>query len=310
MRKVAKASAPGKIHLIGEHSSVYGKPAILLAINRRVVVSVEREGSLKNLPKGKTQGAVESIQKYLHRVHKIPVEKVGIIIGSDIPVGKGLGSSAALSAALSAAFHKLYKIPFTLGSVFEAAYESERFFHGNPSGGDLAASVYGGVLWFRKETESLKLSQRIELSAKICPEFIVIDSGKPIESTKEMVSLVSKMKKKKVSAFCEEQEIVAKNLSTALIQGNKEVISRCISEAQTNLDKIGVVGSVAKNIILELKNSGVFAKISGGGGIKKGSGIIVAGISNKRKVEALCERKKWDYFYVKIENEGVRLEVI
>jgi len=39
MNKVV-VSAPGKIHLMGEHAVVYGKPALIAAINKRLVATV------------------------------------------------------------------------------------------------------------------------------------------------------------------------------------------------------------------------------------------------------------------------------
>src|SRR3989304_10473433 len=35
-------SAPGKVHLIGEHAVVYGHPAILAAIDKRIYVNAEK----------------------------------------------------------------------------------------------------------------------------------------------------------------------------------------------------------------------------------------------------------------------------
>lgn len=40
-------SAPGKIHLMGEHAVVYGKPALLTAIDLRLSVTV-KESKRKN----------------------------------------------------------------------------------------------------------------------------------------------------------------------------------------------------------------------------------------------------------------------
>lgn len=42
-----KASAPGKIHLIGEHAVVYGYPAIIAAINKRIKINLKPGKKIK-----------------------------------------------------------------------------------------------------------------------------------------------------------------------------------------------------------------------------------------------------------------------
>ncbi len=44
---MVKVSAPGKIHLIGEHAVVYGEPAILAAVGKRLFVEAEKHDAVK-----------------------------------------------------------------------------------------------------------------------------------------------------------------------------------------------------------------------------------------------------------------------
>lgn len=312
MRNVAVASAPGKIHLIGEHSSVYGAPAILIAINKRISVKLTRtSGRAFPVREKKLYQALFAIQKFLKQNYGIPVEQLLIEVAGDLLVGRGMGSSAAISAAMAGALFDLYKLPIGNEAIFSAAYEGEKVFHGNPSGGDLAACVYGGAIYFRKETEQVKLVKKLAMSSKIPSKFIVIDTGKPSESTKEMVAFVGeKMKKnpKMISQFVEDQENLTKKMADNLMLGDVKEFESGISEAQVNLEKIGVVGKNAREIIAELKRHELAAKISGGGGIKTASGVIVTGFTREKEVLSYCKKNTWKNFVLKIVKEGVRIE--
>ncbi len=312
MRNVAVASAPGKIHLIGEHSSVYGAPAILIAISKRISVKLTRtSGRSFPVREKKLYQALFAIQKFLKQNYGIPVERLLIEVAGDLLVGRGMGSSAAISAAMAGALFELHKLPVGIDEIFSAAYEGEKVFHGNPSGGDLAACVYGGVIYFRKETEQIKLVKKIAMSSKIPSKFIVIDTGKPSESTKEMVAFVGeKMKKnpKLILQFVKDQENLTKKMADSLISGDVKEFEKGLSEAQVNLEKTGVVGKNARGIIAKLKKQGFAAKISGGGGIKTGSGVIVTGFTKDKEVLGYCKKNTWKNFALKIVKDGVRIE--
>ena len=47
---MVKVSVPGKVHLMGEHAVVYGKPALLAAIDKRLTVTIEKHDTLQKYP--------------------------------------------------------------------------------------------------------------------------------------------------------------------------------------------------------------------------------------------------------------------
>lgn len=79
-------------------------------------------------------------------------------ITSTIPIGAGLGSSAAFSVGSSATFHLLRHLitsnqtPFIpdLEQINSWAFCCEKMFHATPSGIDNAVCTYGGVVKFQK----------------------------------------------------------------------------------------------------------------------------------------------------------------
>ena len=121
------ASAPAKIILFGEHFVVYGEPAIVVAIDKRAYVKIESRhdnnlhlrsttlnlaGSFERdtfkTEQGSTREArikFEPIKRAIESILEKQGKQIGldIEINSSIPVGAGLGSSAAVVAASAAA---------------------------------------------------------------------------------------------------------------------------------------------------------------------------------------------------------------
>ena len=307
-------SVPSKVHILGEHSVVHSKPALLAAINKRISITIvpSRIKQIHGI-----QEHVKEVKELLEileaEIKKRTKKKIGLYsirINSQVPVGSGLGSSAALSAGLTAALLSFQKTPWNKKTIFDIAYEGEKFFHGNPSGGDLATAIEGGFLWFRKEFEFLKTFALLPFKPhKNIKQFILINSGKPRESTKEMVEKVAELKTsfpQKAQLLFNSQEELTKQIAIALKDGDENGIIECIKSSERNLEELGVVGRKAQSIIRKIEKMGGAAKISGGGGIKRGSGMLLVYHKDLKKMLSYAKLNNLEALTIKTGEEGLR----
>lgn len=144
----AIGEARGKVILLGEHSVVFGYPALAAALPfgvRMTATPAERGVELvgKGVP---ADSRVAQAAACIARV--VGCKGATVQVESELPPGGGLGSSAAFAVALARALGALAG-GITEELVAEAAFASETLFHGRPSGVDHAASAQEGVLLFR-----------------------------------------------------------------------------------------------------------------------------------------------------------------
>lgn len=93
---------------------------------------------------------------------------VRVTVQSQLPVGAGLGSSAALSVGISGALLALLGLSHNRYLISAWAFQAERILHGKPSGIDNSICTYGGALLFRDgkvlhQLESVPSSYRVVL---------------------------------------------------------------------------------------------------------------------------------------------------
>src|SRR3989344_6370112 len=230
-------SAPAKVILSGEHAVVYGKPAIVSSIDLRLkftVTNLDRSSQDGNSSKD-ILFISERVKEYL-RKQKIKFEDkpFGFEIKSDIPIGRGLGSSAALCVAASAAFLEFYiGKKFSKEEINNVAYKAEKYFHKNASGVDVSASCFGGLIYYRKEFEFLKSISALnfKIPKKIEENFYLIDSGKPAESTGEMVEKVGKFYNQRpqfVEEVLNDIEKTTKRMVVSIIKADVVFFSKSI----------------------------------------------------------------------------------
>ncbi len=145
-----EASSPAKAILFGEHAVVYGKPAIAVALDRRMTIRVvgSERYSVDRRPL--------SIRR--NRYAKWALENIyngpplAVTTSSSIPSASGLGSSAALSCSMAAAIGQIGGgIPneSCAGDAFEIEYNVQ----GRASPTDTSASAHGGGILVSSKEE-------------------------------------------------------------------------------------------------------------------------------------------------------------
>lgn len=310
-------SAPAKVILSGEHAVVYGKPACATAVDLRMFVAlwnkrddemprlekiIQKHASssapLENITSAIPSHAVEEVislvHGYLTKKH-IPViqeEPFAFQIFSQIPLGRGLGSSAALAVAVVACLLEWYSgKEFDQNIINSLAYKVEKQFHHNPSGIDNSVSCYGGLIFYRKEFEFLKhlSSLPYKISKDIEKHLFLIDTGKPDETTAEMVKYVRKRYNsmpQKMETLFQLVEKETKRLVLAIVQEDKEFFKKTLQKNQEYLAKIGIVSRSAKRLISSLASYGV-GKITGAGGREKGSGFFLFYAENPDEIASV-----------------------
>lgn len=183
---MAKAIAPSKIIIAGEHFVVEGEPAIAAAINlyaevvaeesyenairiesidldnrRHVIKSTLNERIIDYTGKEKTKKMLRPILRVARKMMDFVNANTGmeIYIESKIPPSAGLGSSAAVSVATAAAVMKALGFEINKELVWKAAFEAERIVHKNPSGIDITISTFGGMILYKKGEKPMLLKK-------------------------------------------------------------------------------------------------------------------------------------------------------
>lgn len=305
-------SVPGKVHLMGEHAVVYGKPALLAAVNLRMTVTIEpskKTEIISNEPTEHAAYAVDFLLKHLNINNPAPFK---LTINSQIPSGYHLGSSAAVAVGITGAIMYYFKKLWNPIRINELAYEIEKKQHGNPSGGDNTTVTVGGFVWFRKELEFLKSIWQLPFKPHASlNHFFLIKTKRPSETTGEMVALVKQRMQKdpeQMQKVLDLNETQVKRITVGLKEGNEKELLDAIRIGESTLERMGVVSKKVMPLIRTIEKEGGAAKILGGGGVKDGVGYLLCYQHDMHRVEILCKTYGFSVQQIILGEDGIRLE--
>jgi mevalonate kinase len=270
--KTTVSDAHSKIILIGEHAVVYGKPAIAIPFPLKVRSSIVKtfgpitfesdlySGSVHRVPE-KLKGIAECIKETLQYL-KQPSEGLHISLNSSIPLGRGLGSSAAIAVALVRSLFSFYEKKLSQRELFYFVEVAETYAHGKPSGIDMTAVLSEGPIWFQKgeKTETLVTGRPMYM--------VVADTGR-IGDTRTAVRKVRKkylLEPEEVQRLLKEIEKIAEAAKGALVEGNLTLLGALMNSNQQELMTLGVSDEDLNLLIEAANNAGALgAKMTGGG---------------------------------------------
>ena len=270
----------GKLSLAGEHAVVYGHPAIAIAVDRGVTATLrQRPGPTTTEVHHPADARLDEALRAV-----LPAEGWCVGLRSTLPLGRGLGSSAAIAVALVRAWAAATGETLSHDVVWDRAFAVERVFHGTPSGLDHAVSCRGGALRYEKGPPP-------RFSPLPCPDWslVVLDSG-VAGNTKELVEGVRARRPGIDPVLHQIGELVAQveqHLADAATLGP------LLTQNHRRLRRIGVSTDTLDGLVALALDAGAFgAKLAGAGG----GGVVLALSDDPERVLAAARDRGVDAF--------------
>lgn len=277
--KTFSTQVPGKWILAGEHAVLRGVPALVFPLRSRVLdlsYACDENASTLNLYLHGEHG--EELKNLVWNVLEKACEMKKIsrssLIGdltlkSSIPVGAGMGASAALCVAITKWMHFLKIV--SESEMFEFARTLENIFHGESSGVDIAVSLSGHGLFYQRGAEEGRAREALRIEWQ--PQWYISYSGQR-GVTLECVTLVKEFISKNPQLGKELDQQMNDAVLTcqkALIQkdekAGRDLLKQGIDLACAVFAKWGLTEGAPQKHMDLLKSSGALAvKPTGSGG--------------------------------------------
>ncbi len=263
-----------KIILMGEHSVVYGQPAIALPLpsvqlsvtlssrqdNQRIIKSRYYHGSLENLP-----SSMIGIKKLIDTLSaRFNDQETGwdLKIESQLPAERGMGSSAASAIAIIRAFFDYYDEPLDRTLLLQLADVEEQITHRSPSGLDAATVSSDKPLFYVKGRIGVPIEMNLDAS------LVIADTGKK-GATKEAILAVKdelKNNNEKSEEHIKHLGELVNQTKGYLAQNDIVKLGDALNFAQTDLAALNVSDPALDHLIHVARDNGALgAKLTGGG---------------------------------------------
>ncbi|MBF2055390.1 MAG: mevalonate kinase [Candidatus Sericytochromatia bacterium] len=273
------ASACGKVILCGEHAVVYGMPALALPLHnlQATATASPAAGCSLHAPDLSWQHCFNSTQTP-DSAHPLALTlweglrhfgllndslpAAAVHVSSQIPIGRGLGSGAAISAALFRVLAAYAGQPCILAETLAFVHAQEMRYHGRPSGIDGEVISRAQPLCFVRGAapESLQIASGAVL--------LLGDSG-PAPPTHEVVGAVRagfEADPTHYQALFEAIGQLSRSARAALASGDWPELGQCLNQNHQLLQALQVSSPRLDQLVQTAQDAGAWgAKLSGAG---------------------------------------------
>jgi mevalonate kinase len=223
---------------------------------------------------------------------------INIHVESTIPMGCGMGSSAATVLSVVHAIANHLEVDLSSEMFLQLGIEAENLQHGYSSGLDLQVSLHGGCLYVSQGSIQRRDVPNLAM--------FLVNTGLPQTTTGECVEAAASMFK--TTHIADEFKLVTNAMDKAFQLNHLQQAQQSIQQNHELLVRIKVVPLRIQQFIADIEKTGGAAKICGAGAVAgDNAGVVLVVTEDEPALIQLCDRYQFPLLPIAGESRGVHV---